>query len=378
MQKNLLILSLFFFLIFFWYSSVQQLLTTYYVDIGYPKVGFYSLSFIYIGFFLSSLFLSKYIKKIWIKSSMLYASFFYSLFMFSILFQNIILLYITSFLLWIAATYLWVAQQVYLLQISKNQDIGKNSGIFNIFLSVWSVLWLLSIWYMISEIGYYLTFLFYGCFPAIALLIWYFLQNDKIQEREELDKQSDSWSIRYYFQDIELLSIWFIMFLISFLSGLYFSVIPIHIWDIYWKEFIWTISALYYLSTILLWYGLWKFIDSYNMKLIIYITYFISLVSLIFLYIGFLYPLFFMLWVITTGITCALLFPLRWKLIVHFSKNKSIHKLSIFFIILYNLWLITAIILSSYIETQFIYIITLCLCIISFGQTLRIYAQKNS
>lgn len=121
-------LSIAFFLIFLGYNGVQQFLTTYFSSLGYEHLGFQSLTVIYLTFAVFYPIAVIFVARQGLKTSMIFGSIFYSVFIASLISRNPTLILLSSALLGIAATILWVGQGGYLIRASNPKFYGANSG----------------------------------------------------------------------------------------------------------------------------------------------------------------------------------------------------------------------------------------------------------
>src|SRR2546429_1131560 len=105
--RDILLLSLAFFFSFAGFNSVQLYVTAFFVYIGFPRAGFQSLILIYLFLVLSEPLSALVISHYGAKRSMAIALLFYTLFILALLSKSIIIIYVASSLLGIAASFLW-------------------------------------------------------------------------------------------------------------------------------------------------------------------------------------------------------------------------------------------------------------------------------
>ncbi len=373
MNKNLLILGFVFFFTFLGFASVQQFITSYFTDIWYENAWFHSLLLLYTGFFVWNLFLVWLIKKIGSKNSMLVSTLIYGLFIFSLLFDNLILLYFSSFIIGISAAFLWVWQQSYIILALDWKNIWKYIGYINIFLFLWASVGSWILWKLIELNWYKESFFIYAFFPLIAMILVLFLKD---YSEWELEKSENKFSMFKYFKNIDLLKLWFFYFSLSFSIWLYFSIVPIHIKESLWISYIWIISFFYYFIVMLLSYFLWKQVDKYNNKILIFILSFWWLISMWLLYFYSYNNLFIFTWIFVLSVTYSVLSPLIWSIINKISIKNNIKYLSSFFFIFSNLWLVLGILFSSYIKSNLVYLVAFLLILLSMSSYYTLYRKS--
>ncbi len=162
------LLALSFFIIFLGYNCVQQYLTVFFYEKGISFVGFYSLIIIYVLMLLSSPVAGMFVSKYGPKRAMSIASLFYGLFILSLLSGSLILIYLSSALLGIAAAFLWNGQNIYLIKSSTENVTGKGAGLFIFALSLSTVLGNLMIWYLQHYFQLGTIFLIFSVLPFIG------------------------------------------------------------------------------------------------------------------------------------------------------------------------------------------------------------------
>lgn len=192
-SKEVKILSLAFLFIFFGYNGVQQYLTIYFSEAKLFKTGFNSLVLIYLFFVLSNLLAAIFVSKYGAKKCLIFSSLFYSIFIFSLLTPSIFLIYIISALLGMASSFLWTAQNSYLIRASDEKSYGENAGFFSLLQSLGSALGIFVLGFLIAKFSYKIPFLTFASFPLIGFLLLFKLKDlktEKVLNRFQLLKKN--------------------------------------------------------------------------------------------------------------------------------------------------------------------------------------------
>lgn len=375
MNKNLLILGFVFFFTFFWFSWVQQFLTSYYQSIWYDNAWFYSLLLIYGGFLIWSLFLVWFIRKIGSRKSIMFSTWFYGLFIFSLLGDSLILLYILSFFIWMSASFLWIWQQSYIILTLKWKNIWKAIWIINFFTFLWASLGTIILWFLIWLIWYRNAFLIFWFLPFISMPIAYFLME---QNEDFSDKKINIGIMLQYFKNTDLLKLWFFSLSLNFTAGLFFSIVPLHIKDALGITYVWIITALYYIIVMMLSYIIWKYIDKYDNRKIIFCMFLLWIFSMIMLFFYKIHYSFIFIWVVTLSLMFATYTPLIWSIITLISSKNNIKYFSSFFMTCGNLWLVLWVLFASYFYDNRVYFIGWVLIFFSLISYYTIYKKSFS
>src|SRR3989344_7146020 len=183
-NKDIVILSLSFLFIFLGFGSVQQYVTVFFDDIGNANIGFWSLILIY-GFFglfnpIAAIFIPKYGAKI----SMIVGSIFYSIYILALLNKSILIVYVSSALLGIGASLLWMGQNSYIIRISHRNNYGKNSGIFFTLNSIGPVMGVVLLGFLIKEYSFKIPFTVYAILSLLGFFLLFKLKNLKDYKSE--------------------------------------------------------------------------------------------------------------------------------------------------------------------------------------------------
>lgn len=375
LDKNILLLSIIFFFVFLGYSSVQQFVTSYFVDLWMNKLGFYSLILVYLGFLVWNLFLVWFVQKIGSKKSILFSIIFYFIYIFLLLIPNTYIILFSSFLLWLSASFLWIWQQTYIIKLSKWKNVWNNFAIINIFLFLGASVWSILLWKLIWFYGYSFSFFIFWFFPFIWMIIAYFLDDFSLKSDNPKEINKNTFKLLKYFKNLDLLRLGFFYASITFTTWLFFSVIPIHIKELFWVDYIWTITFIFYGLVMFFLFFSWKIVDNYNHKKIIIFLSFISFLSMffMFLYKEFAYIIY--LWIFILAICYSIINPLVWALISDLSSKNNTELLSSFFLIFSNLWIILWITISSFINTKMIYLISILFIFITLITFLSLYKK---
>ena len=168
---NIIILSLSFLFIFLGFASVQSYITTFFSEQGKANVGFISLILIYLFFAIGNSFSALFISRYGEKKAIIIGSVFYSFYIFSLLTNSILLVYIFSALLGLAASLLWIGQSNYLIKVSKETHYGRNSGFFNTIQLTGSAIGLIVLGILIKNFSYKIPFLVYAIAPLIGFIL---------------------------------------------------------------------------------------------------------------------------------------------------------------------------------------------------------------
>lgn len=372
MKKNLFLLAGAFFLIFFWFASVQQFITSYFSENWYPDAWFHSLLLIYGWFMMGSLFLWWFIKKIGSKNSMLYSSFMYGLFVFTLITDSLILLYFSSFFLWVAASFLWIWQQSYIISDSWWKEVWKNLSIVHLFVNLWAWIGSFVLWQLVSFSWYDVWFAVFASLPIFAMVFIYFLDNYDGTSKWTAKKLAIFW----YMKNIDLLRLWFFNFSITFVSGVFFSIVPLHIKETLWIASLGMIASFYYFMVMWLAFHFWKIVDRFDNQKLIFLLIFGTSLSMLSFYFYTSGALFIYIWVIILAFIAAFMASIMWSIINKVSSGWNVKYLSSFFFVFSNFGIVTWILVSSYVKSNTIYWITSCLLILSAISYTTLYKKS--
>lgn len=359
-NKEIKLLSLGFLLIFLGFNGVQQYITTFFSDIGLINLGFQSLILIYLFFTLFGPFSSIFVSKYGAKKCIIFSSIFYFLFIISLLSKSVILIYISSSLLGIAASLLWTGQNSYLIRASDKHTYGKNSGFFNSFFSLGSALGIFILGFLISKILFNKSFLIYSIFPIIGIIFLFKLKNLKAEPKTnyfKLIKKSLTSK-----NALRLASIWFV---VNFVYGLIIGIIPLEIKKSLGIPYIGILSSLFYIVPIFLSYSFGKFSDIKGRKKIILFSYgllIIGLLSLCFSQYTFLFLIF---GIILLALNWAIIKPITLALVGDVTTENNLEVLTALFWMFQNIGIVSALILSYFLKVKVINIYIISIIIIT-------------
>ena len=134
--KDIYIISFAFLLLFCGFSGAQQYITIFFSEFGQPRVGFQSLLLIYICFAIANPLSASLVSRLGPKRSMIIGAIFYVLFIVSLAAGSVPLVYISSILIGIAASFVWTGNNSYILRISQGTSYGANAGLFSTLFSL--------------------------------------------------------------------------------------------------------------------------------------------------------------------------------------------------------------------------------------------------
>lgn len=361
-MSNTLKISLFFMFIFMWYNSVQQYITSFLYNSWFLTLGFFILIIIYL-FFTIWCFLSETItNKRWSKKSIILGAILYSSFILSLAIKNIYIIYITSALLWFGASLVRTSWNMIIIKDSKPKNIWRNSGIFNLFYSLWTIIWMIIIWFLISNLWYTISFYIQATLPLIWIIFIFSLKDEKYRSEEK----RDWFNIKLLIKSKTLLRISLIRFINFFIFWLIISILPYNIKNIVGDKYIWILSSIFYILLLLLSYPIGKLIDIKARKNVIKTTYIILVLWLLMLYINGDHTRWLIIWIIIVWISFVINNIINITLIGDISNEKNINNIVPFAWIVQNIWAISAFILSSIYLDSKIYVIAIAIILISY------------
>ena len=360
-SREILLLSLAFLFSFAGFSGVQQYITTFFVHIGLPQVGFQSLILIYLCFVLSNPLSALVVSRYGAKRSMAVATLFYALFILALLSKSIVVIYIASTILGIAASFLWTGQNSYLVRAATDDDLGTSDGFFNMLFSFGSAAGIISLGFLIDKISYESSFFFAALLPLVGLLFIFplkDLRSEKSENRFGLLRQAMV-SKTMWRQS----TIWFAVF---FVFGLTIGIIPLEVKNTLGVSYIGSLSSLFYVMPVLLSYGLGRLSDVKGRKALLLIAFLISFLGLVSLYFSHdALPL--IVGVILVALYFSIVSPMTLALVGDVSTKKNLEYLTSFFWMVQNVGVVSALILSTFIQTRAVYLVsiaTLSLCLL--------------
>jgi len=358
-SKEVKILSLGFLLIFFGYNGVQQYLTIYFSVIDLFKVGFYSLVLIYLFFVLAEPLAAVFVSKYGSKKSLLCSALFYSIFILSLLTKSVVLIYIASALLGIAAAFLWTAKNTYLIRASNEKSYGENAGFFSVFQSLGSGLGVFILGFLLAEFFFQIPFLIFSIFPFLGFLLFFKLRDLKLEQNLSHFKM-----LKRVFSSKTALRFSCLWFGLNFVFGLAISIIPLQIKGALGVSFVGILSFLFFILPISLSYFFGKFSDLKGRKPMIIISYILLLVGLLSIASEKSYWLVF--GVVLLALNSAILRPVIAALVGDVSTKENLEFLTALFWMVQGIGVVFAILISSQFSIKMIYLISLAVIITSF------------
>jgi len=360
-SREVKILSLSFLFIFFGFNGVQQYVTTFFSEAEIVEVGFRSLILIYLFFILFDPISAVFVSKYGAKRCMILASIFYSLFVLSLLSKNVILIYSTSALLGIAASFLWTGQNSYLIRASDEKSYGTNAGFFSSLQSLGSAFGVLISGLIIGKFFFKIPFLIFSTFPLIGLLVISKIRDLKVEaklNRFKLIKRSILSKTA-----LKLSTFWFTL---QFIYGLTIGIIPIEIKNTLGISFIGILSSLFYALPILFSYFFGRLSDILGRGKMILLSYLLVIIGLISLYFSSL-AIFLILGIILLALNISLMRPVSYALVGDVSTKTNLEFLTALFWMIQNVGIVGALILSQIFvaEVKIIYLISLFVIAIS-------------
>ncbi|PIR02384.1 MAG: hypothetical protein CO031_01485 [Candidatus Nealsonbacteria bacterium CG_4_9_14_0_2_um_filter_37_38] len=360
-SKQVKILGFSFLFIFLGFNGVQQYITTFFSEAEMIEVGFRSLILIYLFFILFDPLSAVLVSKYGAKRCMILASIFYSIFILSLLSKSIILIYLASSLLGIAASFLWTGQNSYLIRASDEKSYGANAGFFSSLQSLGSALGVLILGFLIVKFLFKIPFLIFSIFPIIGLLVISKITDLKVEEkinRFNLIKKSI-----FSKTALRLSIFWFAP---QFTYGLTIGIIPIEIKNILGISFIGILSSLFYILPILFSYFWGKLSDIAGRKKMIILSYGFVIIGLISLYFSNI-SIFLISGIILLALNISLMRPISYALVGDVSTKNNLEFLTALFWMVQGVGVVSALFLSQVLQTQVktLYLISILVMVIS-------------
>jgi MFS family permease len=351
--KEIKLLSLAFLFSFTGFDGVQQYITTFFSHIGLPRIGFQSLILIYLFFTLADPLSAVVVSKYGAKKSMAIGILFYVLFILALMTKSMIFIYLASSLLGIAASLLWTGQNSYLVRATTDDNRGANAGFFGTLLSLGSAAGVISLGFLIAKFSYQSSFLLAALLPFIGLVFIFRLKDlrsEKSENHLHLLRKAITSKTAW-----QLSTIWFS---VSFVYGLAIGLIPIEIKNILGVSYIGGLSSLFYVMPILLSYGLGKLSDTKGRKTILLVSFLVSFLGLISLYFSHT-AILLIVGIILIAIYNSMVYPITLALVGDVTTKNNLEYLTSFFWMIQNVGVVSSLILSTFIQTKMIYIISI-------------------
>jgi len=198
-NQNINKLSYGFAFLFMTIGAILQYITPYFNQLGKEDIGFKILILLYISIFIANSFAPYFIEKYDTKKMIITTALAYIISISSIIVDNVFIIYIGTILLGFSGAILWNSQNIYLIKISKEENIGKNSGFFVAIYSIGCAIGILILGNFIELFSYKISFLLMLFFSFIGLYL--FIQLDSIKE-ESIKKRKETINLfysQYYF-----------------------------------------------------------------------------------------------------------------------------------------------------------------------------------
>jgi len=377
LSSQVRLLSLAFLFIFTGFNGIQQYITTFFSQTGLPTSGFVSLILIYLFFILSDPFSAIVVSKYGSKKSMMIGVVCYFVFIFTLSLNSLQLVYIVSALLGFGASLLWTGQNSYLIRATTEDNRGTNAGFFSTILFLGSAVGVILVGFLIDQLSYQRTFLLVSALPAVGFLLISKLDNLKPEKsgnhllllRKAISSKT-AW---------RLSTIWFSVF---FIYGLAIGLIPIEIKSTFGIAYVGSISSIFYIAPIFLSLAMGKLSDSTGRKKILLIALLINFIGLVFLYFSH-QPIILLVGIILIAIYFSIVHPLTLALVGDVTTKKNLEYLIAFFWMIENVGVVAALVLSSFIQTKTIYLIsivtlfvTLCILIPILKEDFKLTRQR--
>lgn len=352
MNKEIKLLSLGFLLIFFGYNATQQYLTTYFSTIGLQDVGFRSLILIFLFFLLSGPLSAIVVSKFGAKRSMIIACLFYCLFIASLA-STVLLIYLTSALVGFAASLLWTGQNSYLVRASDEKNYGENSGFFNSALTLGSAGGILLLGVFINTFNFKSSFLVYSILPLIGLALLTQLKNLPIEQKSNQLKL-----IKKSLKSITALKLSAFYFSFSFIFGLVLGLIPLEIKNTLSITYVGVLTFAFWIMPILFSYISGKISDVRGRKIMITLAYIFGILGLTSLYFS-QYSILLVVAIVLLALSYAIFRPMSFALVGDVSAERNLIPLTALFWMAQNIGILSALLISSEIQTRAVYLISI-------------------
>ena len=358
--KEVKLLSLIFLLLFLGYNGVQQYITAFFSQIGLPQAGFQSLIVIYASFTLSDPFSAIFVSKYGSKASMTLASIFYGLFILSLATKSLILIYIASALIGIAGSLLWTGQNSYLIRASKQGSYGANAGFFATLFSVGSSLGVIILGFIIPRISYQLSFFIAALLPFVSFILFLKIKDVRIESTG-----NHLQLLKNIITNKTALRLSLVWFSYQFIYGFVIGQIPVEIKNTLGVSFI-GLSSLFYIVPILFSYVLGKLSDVKGRKSLLIASFIVSILGLGSLYIAH-NPIFLISGIILLAANLSIVGPLTAALIGDITTKKNLEYITALFWTVQNLGVVSALVISIFIQTKIVYLISIGVLVIIFA-----------
>ena len=255
---------------------------------------------------------------------------------------------------------LWTAQSVYLISLSEKNSYGKNTGFFGSLLTLGISMGIIVLSFLLKFFSFKSSFLFFSIFPVISFLIFFKLKKLKIisiPNRLEVLKKS--------FTNKTILKLSVIWFSFNFVFGLTMGIIPLKIKFIFGIFYVGIFSSLFYMFPFLFSYWVGKYSDKVGRKKMIILLYIITFLNLIVLYFAKETAFLLILGVLLLALGQIIIRPVLPAFIGDISNNKNLGNISALYLMVGNIGLVFALVLSSVFEENIIYLTFILVLLLS-------------
>ncbi len=352
-NREIKLLSLSFLLIFFGYNATQQYLTTYFSTLGLEDLGFRLLILIFLSFLLSGPISAIVVSKYAAKKTMMIASLFYFLFIVSLTSGEVLLIYFASFLVGFAASLLWTGQNSYLVKASDEKTYGQNSGFFNSALTLGSASGILLLGFFINTFSFKSSFLIYSLLPLIGLILLVQLKDLPTEQKTNQLKL-----VKKFIKSMTALKLSAFYFSFSFIFGLVLGLIPIEIKNTLSIAYVSLLTFIFWIMPIVFSYISGKISDVKGRKIMIVAAYIFGILGLTSLYFS-QYSILLVIAIVLLALSYAIFRPMSFALVGDVSVERDLVPLTALFWMAQNVGILSALLISSEIQTRVIYLISI-------------------
>lgn len=351
-NKEVKFLSLGFLIIFFGYNATAQYLTTYFSTLDLPELGFRSLILIFLAFFLSGPISTIVVSKYGAKKSMIIASLFYFLFIASLT-SGVPLIYFTSALVGFAASLLWTGQNSYLIKASDEKTYGENSGYFNSALTLGSASGILLLGLFINIFDFKSSFFIYSILPLAGLVLLTQLKDLPTEQKTDQLKL-----VKKSIKSLTALKLSSFYFSFSFIFGLVLGLIPLEIKNTLSITYVGALTFIFWIMPILFSYISGKISDIKGRKIMIIAAYILGVFGLTALYFS-QFSILLVVAIVLLALSYAIFRPMSFALVGDVSVETNLIPLTALFWMAQNIGILSALLISSEIQTRIIYLISI-------------------
>jgi MFS family permease len=352
-SRDVRMLSLAFMFIFLGYNGVQQYVTAFFSDAGLVDLGFQSLILVYFSMILSAPLAAVASSRYGAKKCMVFSSLFYSLYIILLVSKSAPLIYIGSCLLGLAASFLWLGENCYLIRASERRSYGESTGFFSSLQQLGSAIGIIALGFLAAVIMPGASFLAFSIFPVLGFLLLCRLGDSKPGRKVGLG------ILRKSFGSRTALRLSFNWFAISFVYGLSIGIIPLAIMGTLGISYIGILLSLFYILPVIFSYFFGRLSDTRGRMKMVAFSYAFILAGLASLYLSSI-PVLLVLGTVFLAMSWAVIFPVNHALYGDVSREDRLESMSTLFGIASNLGIITALVISSAfrLEASTIYVLS--------------------